>query len=53
MAFCYRAAIILLLSSGSLIGAAAVVQEDAHDLERKVDQVFAATSGKASGFSRG
>jgi CubicO group peptidase (beta-lactamase class C family) len=43
MAFCYRAAIILLLSSGSLVAAAAAaVQEDAHDLERKVDQVFAA-----------
>src|SRR5882762_4955347 len=42
MTFCYRAVIILLLSSGSWGAAAAVVQEDAHDLERKVDQVFAA-----------
>jgi CubicO group peptidase (beta-lactamase class C family) len=41
MAFYYRAVIMLLLSSGSLAAAAAVAQEDAHDLERRVDQVFA------------
>jgi CubicO group peptidase (beta-lactamase class C family) len=42
MAFCYRAAVILFLLSGLLNAGATVAQEDAHDLERKVDQVFAA-----------
>jgi CubicO group peptidase (beta-lactamase class C family) len=39
MAFYYRAVIMLLLASGSLVAAAA--QENSQDLERKVDQVFA------------
>lgn len=39
MASYYRAVIMLLLASGSLVAAAA--QENSRDLERKVDQVFA------------
>ena len=39
MAFYYRAVIMLLLASGSLVAAAA--QENSQALERKVDQVFA------------